>query len=282
MNDAVSRRYRATHPLNATEVAHAIPVMMSSHPGLRDLPAPRLATIRQLARRWGVRDGALRTALSRAASAGSLEHVDGRYRLGPLSIEAADAARALLTRRPGYTVVLIGEGTRVDLPALRSLLTTFGLRSLQRSCWIGARTETDLLRPALARAGFDDGVMVFRCDDVDDATRERLVDLWGVEERAAHLRQFHRLIRDYVGAAEHDRLEHAWRHIEVTPVWYRIAILDEPPLPLELLASDDPLEHLRTDWTARLQSITDALVQLWPPEDRGADLSSTRTRRDVR
>ncbi len=271
---SVTRRYRSTWPLNATEVAHAIPVMLAAHPGLRDLPAPRLATIRQLAQRWGVRDGALRTALSRACSSGSLEHAEGRYRLGPLSIEAADAARALLTRRPGYTLVLVGEGERLDMPALRALLTAFGFRNLQRSTWIGARTEEGGLRPALERAGFGDGVMVFQCDEVDPATRERLVQLWAPGDRAAELRAFHRLIGDYVDAAAGDDTEHAWRHVEVTPVWYRIAILEEPPFPLELLGPDYPLEQLRKDWTARLQSVTTALVSLWPPEDRVAPLRS--------
>jgi DNA-binding transcriptional regulator PaaX len=278
MSMGVTRRYRTAWPLSATEVAHAIPVMLSAHPGLRDLPPPRLATIRTLAQRWSVRDGALRTALSRACSAGWLEHVDGRYRLGPLSVEAADAARALLARRPGYTLVLIGEGERLDLPALRALLTTFGLRSLQRSTWIGARTEVDGLRPALERAGFDGGVMVFLCDEIDDRTRERLVQLWGIDERAAELRAFHQLIGDYVDAAD-DVVERAWRHIEVTPVWYRVAILDEPPFPLELLGVDYPLAQLRADWTGRLQSITGALVDLWPPEDRVAVARRATARR---
>ena len=53
VSDVVARRYRAAWPLNATEVAHAIPVMQASHSGLRDLPPPRLATIRRLAQRWG-------------------------------------------------------------------------------------------------------------------------------------------------------------------------------------------------------------------------------------
>ncbi len=281
MADAATRRYRRNWPLTASEVAHAMPVLQSLHPALRLLPPPRLATIRRLAQRWDVRDGTLRTALSRACSGGSLESVDGRYSLGPLSVEAAQAARSLLSRRRGYVLVLIVEGEAHDLPALRELFARFGLRPFQRSAWVGARTDEDRLGPALERAGLAGSVVVFHCDEVDPFTRDRLTQLWQLEERAEELRAFHRSIFDYVRAAGGDRVETAWRCIEVTPVWYRVAILDEPPFPLDLLDSDYPLEQLRADWRTQLASLTDVLAELWEDEtpSTGTDRGTSKKAR---
>ncbi len=107
--------------LTAREAAHAMPVLQSVLPILTAAPAPRVAAIRQLAQRAGVADGALRTALSRASAAGSLQVTDGRYSLGPQSLEEAAAARALMARVPGYCLAAILEGEAPDLPALRDL-----------------------------------------------------------------------------------------------------------------------------------------------------------------
>jgi DNA-binding transcriptional regulator PaaX len=245
-----------------------MPVLQWVHPGLRAAPAPRLATIRRLAQRCGIRDGTLRTALSRACSIGSLEAADGRYRLGPLSLEQAAAAKALLTRTRGYALGVVLEGERSDLPSLRELFARLGFRPLQRSVWVGARTEHDRLSAALRRAGFGGSVVVFQADEVDADARARLSRLWGLAERAAELRRFHRQLIDYVTQRRISSDEAAWRCVEVAPVWYRVAVQDEPPFPLDLCGADYPLERLNTAWRAHLQSMSRELVALWSSEER--------------
>jgi DNA-binding transcriptional regulator PaaX len=265
---SVATSYRASWPLTAQEAAHAMPVLQSVHPGLRAAPAPRLSTIRHLAHRWGIRDGTLRTALSRACSTGSLEAADGRYRLGPVSIEEAAAARARLTRVPGYTLGVALEGRQGDLAHLRVLLVRLGFRSLQRSVWVGARTSDDRLRSALRRAGLEGSVVVFECDEVDADARARLSMLWRLPERAAEVRRFHLQLIDYVTEPRIGAREAAWRCVEVAPVWYRVAVRDEPPLPLDFCGPDYPLDRLNGDWRAHLESMTGELVDLWRSEER--------------
>ncbi len=252
--------------LTAREAAHAMAVLQSVHPGLREAPAPRASLIRRLAERSGLRDGALRTALSRACTAGSLAAQDGRYRLGPLSLEEAAAARALLARTRGYVLGVVLEGEAADLPGLRELFARFGFRPLQRSVWVGARTVEDHIGPALRQAGFDGSVVVFQADEVDAAARARLARLWRLEDRAAELRGFHRRLFEHLTEAGIAATEAAWRCVEAAPVWYRVAVQEEPPFPLDLRGDDYPLEPLNAAWAAHLQAMTSELVALWSSE----------------
>jgi DNA-binding transcriptional regulator PaaX len=260
--------FGAPWPLTAREAAHALPVLQFAHPGLRDLPAPRLSMIRNLARRGGIHDGALRTALSRACSIGTLQLDDGRYRLGPISIEQAAAAKSLGARVRGYTVGVVLEGTHPDLRSLRELFSRLGFRPMQRSVWVGARTADDRLTAALHLAGRDDSVVVFQCDEVDANTRVRLAALWNLTEREAELRGFHRQLIGYVAAPNIDRRESAWRCVEAAPVWYRVAVQNEPPFPIDLCGSDYPLGLLNADWSDRLESLTHELIDLWGQSER--------------
>lgn len=262
----VTAAYRAAWPLTAQEVAHAMPVLQSAHTGLHDELAPRLAMIRLLAQRWGIRDGTLRTALSRACTGGALEASEGRYRLGPASLEEAAAARALRARTPGYTLAVVLEGEGADLARLRGLLTHLGLRSLQRSVWVGARTTDERIPAALRRAGMDGSVVVFACDEVDAAARQWLAGLWRLPDRAATLRRFRAQAMAYLREEGIDAREAAWRCVEVAPAWYRVAVRDEPPFPLDLVGADYPLDGLAGDWTAHLEAMTPALVALWRSE----------------
>lgn len=242
-----------------------MPVLQSVHPALRDAPAPRLATVRRLAGRCGIRDGTLRTALSRAVSAGSLEVADGRYRLGPVSREEAAAARALLARTRGYTLAVVLEGRRSDL---RELFARLGFRPLQRSLWVGARTADDRLGAALQRAGLGGAVVAFHADEVDAGGRARLAKLWRLEERAAELDRFHRQLVGFLTEPRIGAEEAAWRCVEAAPAWYRVAVHDEPPFPLDLLGRDYPLERLNAAWREHLRKLTAALVALWTAEER--------------
>lgn len=240
-----------------------MPVLQSVHPGLRTLVPPGLARVRQLAERCGVRDGALRTALSRACAAGSLACVGGRYVLGPASIEQADAARAMMQRVRGYSVAVVQEGDDLDVRALRDLLGRVGFRPLQRSVWIGARTTDDRLGAALRRARLDRSVLVFHADEVDAGARARLAAAWQLDERRAELTDFHRLLMRFLAPPGLDADEAAWRCIEAAPVWYRVAVLGEPPFPLDLCGADHPLDRLNAEWGARLEATTDGLAHVW-------------------
>jgi len=243
-----------------------LPVLQAAHPALAKAPAPRLATIRQLAQRWGLRDGTLRTALSRACATGTLKVAQSRYRLGPVSFEQAAAARMLLEPVRGYVLAVVLEGERVALPALHALLERLGFRPLQRSVWVGTRTRDDRLSAALNREKLG-GVIVFLCDEVDAQTAKRLAGLWGLRRRAETLRQFHRQLFGYLEAPGLGTREAAWRCVEAAPIWYRLAVLEEPPFPMDLRGPDYPLDRLNDDWRAHLKAVTPALLELWNAEE---------------
>lgn len=246
------------------ETAHAMPVLQWAHGGLRREPPPNLALMRRLARRCDVSDGALRTALSRACAVGALEVSEGGYRLGPLALEEAASARALRRRRPGYVLAVVMEGVGPgQLSQVREVFLRLGFRPLQRSVWIGARTEEERLAPALAASGLGKLALVFQSDEVDEATRRRLVEIWGLRERAAALSAFHAQLFGYLNAPGLAPREAAWRCVETAPVWYRTVVRDEPPFPLDLCGPDYPLAALNADWSAHLERMTEPLVELW-------------------
>ena len=258
---------RANWQLTAKEVAHAMPVLQSVHRDLRDLPGPGLPTIRHLAQRSNIRDGTLRTALSRACATGGLEVADGRYRLGRLSLEDTAAAQGLLTRTRGYTLAVVLEGEAADLPGLHDIFTRFGFRPLQRSVWVGARTTEDGLSPALQRAGLESAAVVFKADEVDAKARERLSRLWSLSQRTAELQSFHGQLIEHLTEQGISAREAAWRCVEAAPIWYRVAVQNEPPFPLELCGSDYPLERLNSAWRTHLASMTRQLIALWNAEE---------------
>jgi DNA-binding transcriptional regulator PaaX len=260
-------KFVTTWKLSAQEAAHAMPVLQSVHPGLKSAPAPRLTTIRHLAGRSAIRDGTLRTALSRACATGSLELTGGRYRLGPQAKEEAAIARALLARTSGYTLTVVLEGEDADLPQLRELLPRFGFRPLQRSVWIGARTVQDRLTPALHEAGLARAVTVFHTEEVDADTRARLAKLWDLKKRTTELHKFHRALMDYLTEPRIGAREAAWRCVQAAPVWYRVAVQEEPPFPRDLLGADYPLDALNAAWRAHLQTMTRELLALWKADE---------------
>lgn len=251
-------------PLSATEVAHAMPVLQWAHPGLRREPAPNLAMMRRLARRCGISDGALRTALSRACAVGALEAEEGRYRLGPLAREEAASARALQRRLPGFVLAVVTEGVGAgQLSQMREVFLRLGFRPLQRSIWIGARTAEERLAPALAAAGFGKLVLVFQSDEVDEATRRRLAEIWGLTARATELEAFRSQLFAYLTEPGMVAREAAWRCVETAPVWYRTVVRDEPPFPLDLCGPDYPLAALNAAWSAHLDQMSESLAELW-------------------
>jgi DNA-binding transcriptional regulator PaaX len=250
--------------MSANEVAHAMPVLQWAHPGLKREPAPNLALMRRLARRCGISDGALRTALSRACAVGALEADEGRYRLGPLAQEEAASARALRRRLPGYVLVVVSEGVGAgQLSQIREVFQRFGFRPLQRSVWIGARTADDRLGPALASAGLGRLVLIFPSDEVDAATRKRLAEAWNLPARAARLGDFHMRLFAYLTEPGLGPREAAWRCVETAPAWYRTVVRDEPPFPLGLCGPDYPLAALNADWSRHLERMSPALADLW-------------------
>lgn len=254
---------KAAWRLTAHEVAHALPVLQWLHAGLRSSPPPRLATIRALAERHRIADGTLRTALSRACASGTLTSTDGRYRIGPVSIEQAASARALRTRAPGYTLAVISEGKQRELALLKVELTRLGFRPLQRSIWVGARTREARLRPALNRAHLANAVLIFDTLEVDGASRARLTKLWDLDARARVLRAFHASLMSWVTGLRLGDHEAAWRTVEAAPTWYRVTVGEEPPFPLALCGADYPLGRLNAAWRAHLARMTPALIAMW-------------------
>ena len=125
-----------------------------------------------------------------------------------------------------------------------------------------------VLGAALRRAGLHGSVVVFQADEVDTEARSRLSRLWGLTERAEELRRFHRQLIAHLTDRRISGQEAAWRCVEAAPIWYRIAIRDEPPFPLDLCDSNYPLDKLNKDWRSHLTAMTEELVALWRTEEQ--------------
>ena len=105
--------------------------------------------------------------------------------------------------------------------------------------------------------------MVFHADEVDAEARTRLSRLWELDARATTLRRFQRQLVAHLSDRRITATEAAWRCVEAAPIWYRVALHDEPPFPLDLCGADYPLEGLNDAWRTHLHAKSEALVALW-------------------
>jgi hypothetical protein len=102
--------------------------------------------------------------------------------------------------------------------------------------------------------------LVLRCDEVDGATRDRLLDLWSIEDRVRDLILFKHQLDARLREPGISDEEAEWRCVEAAPAWYRVVVQVEPPFPLDLLDTGCPLAAVNESWRMALTAVEPALV----------------------
>lgn len=239
------------YPVDLRAIINSPLVFRENVPFLFVLPEVTQNGMRELAEFAGYSYGALRTALSRARSAGDVDYQVGkdgvtRYRLTKMGKSVSTAVK----NRPkakGYTVAIFAFKTEEDKErkALREALYWFGFTRFAQNSYITARMDSAAILEKLRELGVEENVFIFQIGkDLEPGIREKLARAFGVENRAAVLREF---LSDSLAFLEFSglpRKEAALRMLYYGPVHHRLTFTEEPPIPADCLPEDYPLAEV--------------------------------------
>lgn len=222
-------------------------VILSILLGLDGSDAP-VSGILSICRELGLRESAVRVALTRLVAASDLERVEGRYGLSPRLRERQHRQEAALhpvTREPWdgrwhMVVVMAGSMTSTDRADFRDAMRTARLRSVRSGVWMRPANLDLTLAPAIR-----DAVSVYSAEP-EEPSKVLSGRLFDVDSWAATARNLtDRLISAGTVVERFELAAAAVRHI-----------LDDPVLPAELLPPDWPGSDLRAAYVAFRDELT--------------------------
>jgi phenylacetic acid degradation operon negative regulatory protein len=227
------------------------------------LPTPRLVRTAEL---FGISEGSARTALSRMASAGEAEGIEGGYQL--IGRLAARQSRQSASRRAATLqwdgtwelAVVDGDGRRTaaDRAALRDALRTLRLAELREGVW----ARPDNLEPA--RSPDAAAVAEAQCLRWRGARPDPLPDIaerWDLPSWQAEAEDLRRSIAELTPPLEAGD-EQALAPGFVTSAAVLRHLQHDPLLPTELLPAGWPGEVLRQEYD-RYDAAYRALLRSW-------------------
>jgi DNA-binding transcriptional regulator PaaX len=248
------------YPLSAKAAVHTLQVFRAGLEDLGELPWPSLEGIRDLALFAGIGDGALRTALSRARSEGSLlveadAQGRSRYRLAPVNFEMGAAQIHVERRLEGFLLAVFSFKSEENeaRSALRGVLKGYGFRKLAQNTYIHGRIATEGLRAAVRSLGLDEHFFLFTCPEIDDEDLvARILALFDIEGRRKELKAYLARLRGFLpDDARGDEL--ARRLLYVGAVHWELVEAGEPPFPAKHLPADYPLAEIQRFYGQRLE-----------------------------
>jgi DNA-binding transcriptional regulator PaaX len=256
------------YPLTAKAAVHTPIVFRAGLFASEGIPWPSLEGLRDFAHFAGIEDGAVRTALSRAKSDGSIvvetdAQGRNRYAVSPATF-AMGTAQVNADQRPqGFLLAVFSfkAEDQEDRSALRNLLKSYGFRKLAQNTYIHGRIDTTGLRTAIAELGLEDHFFLFTCPDIEDGHLiSRILRLFDMEGRRKYLREYSTRLRAFLeGNLARDEL--ARRLLYVGPVhWERIEA-SEPPFPAKYLPPDYALADIQGFYGAKLSEGREALLE---------------------
>jgi DNA-binding transcriptional regulator PaaX len=255
------------YPLSGKAAVHTLQVFRAGLESLVGLPWPSLEGIRDFARFAGIGDGAVRTALSRAKSEGSLlveasPDGRGRYTLAPANFAMGAAQLHSERQHEGFLLAVFSFKSEENeaRSALRSLLKGYGFRKLAQNTYIHGRIATEGLRAAVRALGLEEHFFLFTCPEIDDEDLvARILALFDIEARRKELRAYHSRLGSFLPDDVHGD-ELARRLLYVGAVHWELVEAGEPPFPAKHLPADYPLAEIQQFYGRRLEEGREALL----------------------
>jgi DNA-binding transcriptional regulator PaaX len=259
-----------SYPLSPKAAAHTLQVFRAGLESLGGLPWPSLEGIRDLALFAGIGDGAVRTALSRAKSEGSLlveadAQGRSRYRLAPANFEMGAAQIHVERRLEGFLLAVFSFKSEENeaRSALRGLLKGYGFRKLAQNTYIHGRIATEGLRAAVRAIGLDRHFFLFTCPEIDDEDLvARILALFDIEARAKELKADLARLKAFLPAELREE-ELARRLLYVGAVHWELVEAGEPPFPAKHLPPDYPLAEIQRFYGLRLEEGRKSLLEYY-------------------
>ncbi len=239
-------KFLKRYPVSLQELLLTPLLMRASHPALAGVPEVSGALLQDLAGAFGHQPGAVRTALSRLRSAGAIEGPSDALVPGAVGRSVSSVVLQRPQRPEGYVLAIFSfttEATR-ERHLVREALKLHGFQKLAQNVYINGQVDTAGLEQVLAEQGLSGNCWLFRgSEEQDPALDRRLVEVFGVKERAEVLTRFEKELRAFLEEAGPGP-DFARRFIAATPVHHRVTFTEEPPIPRRCLPADYPLERL--------------------------------------
>jgi DNA-binding transcriptional regulator PaaX len=241
--------FRQKYPLTAREAAYTPMVLHDGFGPNSPVPYPSLNGIRDFARYCGIRDGAVRTALSRGKSEGDLlTFTDDkkviRYRIAGSQLTMGKTITDRQNQPEGFIVAVFSftKSEAVERAKVRETLKYYGFKKLAQNTYINGRIDTRGLKQSMKGFGLENNLYLFHCSNVDDAElMEKILSAFEIEKRKKFLQGFHKDLAAFLTAKDLDRDEFVHRIFYAGPVYWTICYVEEPPFPASLLPKDYPL-----------------------------------------
>jgi DNA-binding transcriptional regulator PaaX len=218
----------------------------------KDLPHVTADLMSDVASRGGFNPGAIRTALSRLRTSGTLESSPDeggvmRYRMSAIHRSVNGTVQSRFSRPGGFLLAVFSFSTEDarERQVIREVLKAHGFKKLAQNVYINGQIDTGEIERVVQEKGLAEHLYLFRCSDIEDPRLEsKLTALFDVTGRWATLSHFEHHLQEYL---EDQRLrgdDFAWRFFAAGPIHYRITFVDEPPLPARCLPAGYPLDRL--------------------------------------
>ena len=245
-------RFVKRHPLPLREVINTPVIFYEGFPLLKDLPAPNVAIMRDLAEFAGYAYGALRTAVSRAKAAGFIacfadDKGVTRFKRSEMSRSVSEVVQHWDSRPEGFLLAVFSFRAKEESRrrTVRDLLRYFGFKRIAQNTYINGMIPTAGLEAELRKAGVEKNLYLFRCPRVDEpALVEKLKAVFDVNGRARVLNALLAELQEFLDEPGIDAMEYGRRQLYAGPVHYHYCFVQEPPIPFSFLPEDYPLEKL--------------------------------------
>jgi DNA-binding transcriptional regulator PaaX len=245
--------FKKKYPLSAREAAYTPMILRDSFGTDNPLPYPSLGGIRDFTNYCGIKDGAVRTTLSRARAEGEINVFKDagkvtRYRLAESMMEMGKATINRQDQPEGFIIAVFSftKHEETERAKVRETLKYYGFKKLAQNTYINGRIDTSGLKKAMREYGLEKNLYLFECPHVDDTELiEKILAVFEIEKREKFLREFYNDLASFLAGKNQSTEEVIHRIYYAGPVHWTICNIDEPPFPVKHLPPNYPLEEIK-------------------------------------
>ena len=260
------------YPLDPKAVISTPIVFRAGLTSMKDLVWPSLNGIRDLAWFTGIKDNAIRTALSRSKKVGGVvTHMDEsgitRFRISKSYFQMGMASIQLDERKEGF-VLAIFSFSKDEISKrthLRETLKNYGFKMIAQNSYINGNIDTKALINKMKDLNLYQHLYLFHCPDIEDKELvEKIKNVFEIEKRTILLKQFYQDLKQWLSGQNIDTMEIARRILYIGPLHWEICHVNEPPIPNKFKPQNyalDDIKKLYHDYTEKYQQ--DLIEYYW-------------------
>lgn len=259
------------YPYSAKEVVYT-PIIYRIGLQMPDtVPFPSIKGIRDLATFAGISDAAIRTALSRAKSDGSIHEFkdalgENRYAIAPTTYEMGLVSINRDAQPEGFILAVFSftKDAESERAVVRDTLKNYGFKRLAQNTYINGRIDTTGLMSAMRSFGLEKNLYLFHCPDIDDNDLiQKILVLFNIEKRKEMLNQFYDKMVNFLSETEISELDLGRRLLYFGAIYWTICENGEPPIPIKHLPLDYPMVKIRAFYTGFIEKNKDKLINYY-------------------